>query len=374
MTTEERLLYSTSTLMGVAQSLYKPGSFFGKTIFTEKFQSHGEFINLDDIEDSEDLAGFVGSPDSEATLVENQAFKTRIFRPTTIKEKKQVTAHRAMRRMAGEVGLTTQGATPPLNLMQRATQLLGKELKSLVHRVERTEEKMMSDMLNTGSFNVVGKDVNETIDLQMPASHKITLTGDDLFSSSNSDIIAQISEWQTMISDDGGLGPANVAVIGSQVWYAILNHPQFKGVNSAFNALRVDIGGLKPIPMPEQKASHLGLFNFNGMLLDIYTYYGTYKDPITRLQTPFMPKDKIFIMNTLGRPIMAHGAIVDFGAEDPASVNEFRPYVTEQQAIPMPRFLDSWVTRDPKARVVMLQSHPLALLAKPKCFASIKAV
>lgn len=373
MTTEERMLYSTSTLMPIAQALYKPGSFFGKTIFTEQFQSQGEYINLDDIDDTRELATFVGSADSESTLVENQAFQTRILKPTTIKEKKQVTAHRAMMRMGGEVGIYPVGA-PPLSIVQRATQILGKELQSLANRVNRTEEKMMSDILNTGTFHVTGKGVDELIDFGMPSSHKVTLTGNDLFSSSNSDIIAQIADWQTLIDTDGGLGPANVAVLGTSVWHAILNHPQFKGVNSSFNALRIELGNLIPKALPDQKAAYLGQFNFDGMLLDIYTYSDTYVDPDTRVLTPFMPKDKIFLMQTLGRPIMAHGAVIDFGAEDPTTTNEFRPYMTEQQAIPMPRFLDSWITQDPKARVVMLQSHPLPILVKPKCFMSIKAV
>lgn len=370
--TVTELLLNPITLLSAVKTIPPLSTFLRDFLFKETQQSQTLSVAIDELIGSRRLAPFVAS-NTVAPNVEKLPISTKIYRPPLVKAKKNLQAIDALNRLPGELPFTTGGA---FNQQQRAMELLGWELQDLSDRISRREEWMISQLLDTGSITIGGDGINETIDYSMPATHKITLTGNDLFSSSNSDPIALFTGWQRLIQQDGKMGPADFAIMGRSVRDAFLGHPKISANStSLLNTLRVDLGVINPSTLPNG-AEFLGTLKGMGGL-NLYAYNEYYEDDNGNTYD-MMPADKIFIGFSRARNIFAYGAIQDFQSPT-ATSNASRmpntlPTLPRNNLYAMSRFPKTWFTEEPSAQMLMIQSAPLPIMVRPECFASIKAV
>jgi hypothetical protein len=364
--TLQELLLSPITLLTAVKTIPHNPTFFRDFLFKETQQSQTLSVAIDELVGNRRLAPFV-SGQAIAPSVQKMPFSTKIYYPPLIKAKKNLQALEALNRLPGELPFTTGAA---FDQQQRAMELLGWELQSLSDSISRTEEWMISQLLDSGQLSIVGEGIDKVVDYEMPASHKLTLTGNDLFTNSSSDPVALFTSWQRLIQQDGKMGPADFAIMGRNVRDAFLSHPKISAnATSLLNTLRVDLGVINPAMLPTG-AEFLGT-------LRLYAYNEYYEDD-SGVTHDMMPADKIFIGFSRARNIFAYGAIQDL--QSPASMSNTSRIPTGLPSLPrnnlyaMSRFPKTWFTEEPSAQILMIQSAPLPIMSQPACFASIKAV
>jgi len=339
-------LFDTRTMLAMLDQKLPARTFLLDTFFSRTEISNTAYVDIDIIKGKRKMAPFVNAK-AEGQLVERDGMTTSSFAPPYLKPKWATSAADILKRAAGQ-SIYGGNASP----MAKAAEQMVKDLDEMDQIITRREEWMAAQALNTGSIDVVGEGVNATIDFSMKASHKITLTGGDLWSAaSTSKPLEDLRAWRDRVGQSSGIVP-NVAVFGSDVINAFLANDQVK---DQLNTRRVDLGVIDPQFLAEQGVVYYGHVKDVG--LDIYGYTEWYD--IDGTEYPMVPADKILLGSTGARTARHYGAIQDLEFPGGASVRLF------------PK---SWVEKDPSVQMLLGQSAPLVVPHQIDAFASIKAV
>lgn len=342
-------IYDTRTMLKALVQMKRPRTFLRDTFFGGLQTFTTKHVDLDIVKGSRKIAAFV-SPLSEGKVVADEGYDTQTFTPPYLKEKKSLTPQELFTREAGST-IYAPGDGPA----QRAQKELGKKLSKLDDRFTRREEVMCAQAMDTGTVTCVGEGINAVVDFGMPAAHKITLGGIDLWTDqANSNPGDDLVDWCQMIAKASGVVP-NRAIMGLDVWKAFKNHPAIK---DKLDNRRILMGQINPQNLPNG-VTYLGSFTDAGVDLDLYAYSEWFVDPADGLEKPIVPADKLWLGSTNARCEKLYGAIQDIDAGGLAALQ---------------RYPKSWVVKDPSVRWVLLQSAPLMGLLQPDAFASIKPV
>jgi hypothetical protein len=321
-------IFSTRVMLAAMEQMFTPARFLRDTFFRGETRSNSEYVDIDVVKGKRRLAPFC-SPLIEGKVVDRLGFTTNTYQPPYIKQKKVTTAADVLKRQAGE---TIYGADR--GPQQRAQEILGADLVELMEMIDRREEWMCANILDTGKVTCTGDGLNVVIDFGLAGTHKITLTGADLWSATTSNPILDLRTWKRLIQKDSGLNP-NIVLMGASVIGPFLDHAKTK---DAYNMLKVDRGAINPQQLP-------GGVTYWGFLKDIacdfYTYDEWYLDDSQVLQ-PLVPDKKVWMIASGARAGKHYGAIKDLDA-----------------LAAVPRFPKSWTVPDPSARFVMVQSAPI---------------
>lgn len=326
----EAVLFSTRTMLRMVEQAKRPRRFLLDLFFGGPPEnSMSEYVDIDIYNGKRRMAPFV-NPKHEGKLVERTGYTTRTYKPPYVKPKMITTAADIFTRMPGEhayIGGKTAG--------QIAAEHLGRDMADLDDQITRREEWMAAQALNGGVVNIVGDGVDDTIDFQMPANHKVTLSGTDLWSDAGSDPIADLRAWKRRVVQTCGIA-ADAAVFGQDVVNAFLKNDEVK---AQLDNRRIDLGTALMQDLDETGAIFIG--RFGGV--DCFAYDEWYLDENGDEQ-PMVPVDKVLVGSTRVRTARHYGMIQDVG--NMASVD---------------RFPKTWVEQDPSARFIMLQSAPLVV-------------
>jgi len=348
-------LFDSRTMLSAVEQIKRPGTFLRDMFFPLQNQSDTETVDVDIIKGKRRMAPFV-SPMAEGKLVEGQGFSTSTIKPGYVKPKMVTTAQDLMTRSAGNVLYAGQQTVE-----QRAQAKLGKDLATLMDMVTRREEWQAAQALNLGQVVMKIKaetgDKTVTVDFNMPATHKITLAGLDLWSdTANSNPIAKLRAWAQLIGKDSGLSP-NTLVLGSDAAQAFIDHPK---VQKILDMRAVDMGAINPQQLPEG-VSYVGRINAPGLFVDVYSYDEWYIDDDTAVETPMVPVNKVWLGTSKAQNTQLHAVIQDVEA-------------IEGGLAAVSRFPKSWITKDPAVRWLMMQSAPLMALNQPDAFVSAQVL
>lgn len=341
-------MYETRTMLQALEQIPSPRTFLRDTFFGGVKTHDTKHVDIDIVKGKRKIAAFV-KPISEGRVVENEGFETKTFTPPYLKEKKRLTPQELFNRPAGSV-IYAPGDGPEA----RAQKELGTKLAELEDRFTRREEVMAAELMNSGLVTVTGEGINAVVDFGMPAAHKVTLIGTDLWTDAASDPLTDLIDWCLMIGQASGLLP-NTAILGIDVWKALRSNAKF---TAALDNRRIINGQIDPRVLPNG-VSYLGSINESGVDLDLYTYAEWYVDPVTSNELPMVPADKLWLGNPAARCKRLYGAIEDLDAGGLAAVE---------------RFAKSWVVPDPSVRWLLLQSAPLVAMLQPDAFGSMKVV
>lgn len=337
-------LFETRNMLRALEQMKPPRTFLRRNFFVETNTFNSKNVDIDIRKGKRRLAVYV-KPVAEGKLVDRIGFKTYSYAPPYVKMKMATTAQDFLTRGVGE---TIYGASD--GPMQRAQKQVGKDLAELDEMITRLEENQAAELLDTGIVTVVGEGINDTIDYVMPASHKITLTGTDLWTdTTNADPHQDLKTWKRLIAKDSGLIPTDV-IMGTAAIDAYIVHPK---VTTAFDTRRIDLGLITPEQI-EDGVIFYGRIREVGV--DVWTYEEYYLDNAGTEQDMVDP-NKVLMVTRRARTSKNYGAIQDLKAN--AAV---------------PRFPKSWEEEDPSVRFVMLQSAPLLALHQVDAFISAKAV
>jgi hypothetical protein len=344
-------LFETRTLLDIVSQLKRPQSFLLDMFFKATKTFDTENVDIDIYKGKRRMAPFV-SPVQAGKVVERLGYSTNSYKPPYVKPKMVTTAQDILMRPAG-----TTIYPGGLSLAQRAAQQVGTDLATMDDMITRREEWMAAQALNAGTISVVGDGVNDVIDFQMAAGHKITLTNTALWTdTTNSNPLENLATWSRLAAQDSGIVP-NIAVLGSSAAAALFTWLRVNDKSGGdISSIKVTLGQIAPQSLPNG-ANYLGFLRYNSLNLDLYTYDEWYVADADGVEYPHVPVDKVFLGSTNAQNTRLYGAIKDLKA-----------------LAAMPRFAKSWEEEDPSARFLMLQSAPLIALNQPDAFVSAKVV
>lgn len=340
-------IFDTRTMLEAVEQMKTPRRFLMATFFNgsnpRTFPT--KTVDIDIVKGKRKMAPFV-HPKLPGSVSLGEGYSSSTYAPPYVQPKRETTADLILKRAAGE---SPYAAKPPA---QRAAEKLGADLRDLDEEIIRREEWQCAQALTTGQIRVVGEGVDDTIDFLMAADHKITLTTGK-WDADGSDPIANLRAWKRKIAKDSGR-TANTAVLSAEAVAAFQANDM---VMKQLNTRRVDMGMIKPEELPDG-VTYLGYLNDPG--LDLYAYDEWYLDE-EDVEQPMIPAGGLILGASNTRNAMLYGAIQDLDA-------------IESGMVEAARFPKSWVTPEPSARWLKLQSAPMAGFVEPDAFIFAKVV
>ncbi len=164
------------------QSLYEilyermPILFFLKRFFNGTPEISSEsLLRLEYYKEGKIAAAYVGRREP-GNMVEDVNLQSKPIEPPYLKPKSLTSVTSRGQRKMGQNPFND--STSP---QQRKAQETGEKLALLERQIQRAEELQCSDLLQTGEVNARDTENNtlRKVKFDMPASHRVTLTGDD---------------------------------------------------------------------------------------------------------------------------------------------------------------------------------------------------
>lgn len=320
-------MYDTRIMLAALEELFPPRTFFKDTFFTNTILTEATYVDIDVFKGKRRTAAYV-RPLAEGQIVGRTGYKTNTYEPPYMKPKRPITPKDLLNRTPGEV--IYQGAKTPAD---RAREMLMRDLSEMDEYITRAEELQAVEAMVSGAVTVT--DGNK-IEFGLNPSHLITLTGNDLWSNPASRPLLMLQAWRRRIMKDCGLTP-DILIMGTNAIDAFISHPEIKG-SGGLTPIKITLGQITPQILPN------GVIYWGYLptiACDIYTYDEWYRDQ-NDVEQAYIPTNQVILASTRARFNKCYGAIQDIAA-----------------MYAVARFPKSWVTEDPSARWIMMQSAPL---------------
>lgn len=344
-------IFDTRTMLEAVEQMHRPTRWLRDMFFPAATPSDTDTLDVDIIKGGRKLAPFC-SPLAEGRVIPGTGFTVNTIKPGYIKPKRPTTAADLLTRLPGQT-IYSGGQT----IEQRAQIKLGQDLADLMDTIDRREEWMAASALDLGTITMTIKgetgDKSVVVDFGMDSTHKVTLTGTDLWADAGSDPLAKLASIAQIIRKDSGISP-NVLVLGSDAAAAFINNAK---VQKLLDLRAVDVGEVKPMELP-QGVTYVGRIRYPGLFVDVYAYDEWYEAESTGTLTPMVPAKKAWLGSTRSANRTQYAVIQDIEA-------------IEGGQAAVSRFPKSWVTKDPAVRWLMVQAAPLPTMKQPDAFASI---
>lgn len=320
-------IFTTSVLARVVSELPAPAPFiFGSFFRTEQIET-AEEIRFDVDSGRRRLAPFV-SPIVAGQVVRSKGYKTQVFAPAYIKDKRVFDASRAFKRAIGErIG----GELAPAQRMQAA---LARDLLDQVQMLTRRQEVMAVEALRTGKIVVKGETYDETeVDFGRDAALTKALTSSARWGETSVSPLSDVQDWSLLVTEKSGAA-ANIVVMDVKAWKLFSADESVQKLLDRFRGKDV----MNPTVVGEG-GRYMGSLGD----LDVYVYAGWYEHPDTGAVTPYLPDYTVLITSPDLEGVRAYGAIRD----------------EEAGFQSMAYFTKSWLEKDPSVRYLLMQSAPL---------------
>ena len=326
-------MFDTRTMTRSLEQLYVPTSYLRDSFFGSIERHTTRYVDIDIVKGGRKVAAYV-HPRNEGSKVDKRGFSTKSYKAPYTKEKMVTTAEEYLTRNAGDVIYTAD--TPEA----RAAKELGKNLRELGERVDRLEELQAAQALQTGKILVKGEDVDDIIDFGFAPEQLPVLTNTAKWSdTTNSTPLDDLQKWHEETRKRSGLVPSMVLADSAAIRF-LLKNKNVIGNTGLLSSFRVTLGQIDPQKMNAQGVKYWGYLQDPG--IDLWSYDAYYEDPVSGLTVPYINPGTVLMIGEGARLTRHYGAIEDLGATAQVS-----------------RFAKSWVTDDPSARWVMVQSAPL---------------
>lgn len=331
-------LFDTRNMIQALRQMLPVKTFLKDNFFPEVSIHNTRNIDIDIKKGKRRLPLYV-KREAEGTLVERIGFVTRSYTPPYIKPKMVTTATDFLKRDENRTVYQTDEGP-----MARAQRRLGEDLSDLEEMITRAEEYQAAQLLQGGILSLKGDGFTDTIDFEVPASHKPVLAGGDLWDSTTEEPLEDLRVWKRLVKKDSGLNITDV-IMGTEALDAFLKSPQ---VVNSLDTRRMDLGTI----IPEEMADGVTFYGrIRDVGVDLWTYDEWYVDPISGVETAMVDPKKVIVATRRARTAVHYGAIEDLDAN-----------------FAMARFAKSWKKDDPSAQMIMVQSAPLVALHQVDAF------
>jgi len=302
-----------------------------------------EYVEIDVYKGSRRISKY-SKRGHRGSQVENVGYKTVTHKPPLMSPEKTTRAAELFKKEFGKSVYDDSGSSA------RAYAKLGKDFAELKEMCERTKLTQVSDALSTGTITIVEDGETRVIDFDMPASHKIILSGGDLWSdTTNSDPIADIKAWKRLASQDSGV-VCDAMVFGNDVVDAFVAHPK---VQAYMDKRRMNLGEVNMTTL-ENGLVQIAT-NIHGVT--IYSYDELIRDEATQLNVPVVADDKV-LFGATGAKVSVHFAGIEVTEDEIVYVDAAQEYS------------EVYTDKAEKAMKARYQTAPLCALSQADAFGS----
>ena len=280
-----------------------------------------------------------------------------IYAPADVDEK---TGRKTVTMQAPRLADKRFVASAELNALRAYGKQMGMELMKT--RIAREQNDMRGKHDRTLEFwaanalkgKIYDKDLTTVlVDYNMDATHKLTLTGNDLWTDgANSDPIAKIREWKRLIEDDSAANITGwLAYLGWEVMDALIAHAKVKDFLKTDRGAQIAENGRLKI------LAEVELDEYNGSFLD---------DAGTRKR--FIDSDEFLLIGLCDDLVdVPYAPVVDDDA--PGGVGNI-----DVNGNGVLFFSKSWKEQDPSGRWIKAETRPLPVLQRPGAVVDAKVV
>lgn len=276
-------IYKTQQLLKAIVNMPKVNTFIRDSFFpnTETFATEDVLIDIK--KGKRKMAPFV-APRIGGVTVSREGYRTEKYTAPRMAPQRAITIDDISKRGVGEDVFSTK--TPA----QRQAELLANDSKELAEMIDRREEWMSAQTLLEGKVLLKGyagrtdKDIIEQ-EINFDFENHITLSGTDLWTDPNADILKTLRETRKMCIKKSGIAP-DTLVLGSKAYDAFIGNSKIKELMDLAN-LRV--GVIEP-SLVNDAVTYIG--KLPGLGIEIYTYDDWYIDD-DGIEKPYIPENKV---------------------------------------------------------------------------------
>lgn len=309
----------------------KPFQNFLLHFFGMEYLSQDEQINFDKITDDKRIAVFV-NPRRPGEVIKQRGSAVVSYKPGYIKDKRTVDPTHVFKRKAGQ----------PMNSALTPSQRYSATIVDLsliqVNALYRRLEWMAAQLLLDGTYDMVGDDINVNIDFDRKASKTVTKTTTARWLKANANV-SPVDDVEELIEESEA--PIRAIIMGKYAFRAFRRDSKF----TEQMTIESRLGDRNFTDMPQKNGWEDVTFRCTimGGTIPIYTFTGTYTDPVSGTETAFIPDDAVIGVCDNSNGYQCFSTIQDADAN----------YET------LPYFMKNWAEKDPGIPYLMLQSAPM---------------
>lgn len=353
----ENLLYDRVTLQKTLDKTKRPYKYLKDTFFSTTVEHLTDRFAFDVVKGTEQIAPFV-HPEIGGKMLEKAGYETKDFQPPEVSPEKIITAQDVESRLAGEE------INSRVSKEQRQLTLASRFIRELDEAITRREELMCSELLFYGRVTVEGEGYpRQIIDFwpSDPAEQPFVDIGasdaDLYWDGASANIIDDLVHAADRIEDNSNTS-ARIAILGAGAAAALrADEDLWKKLDNR----RINVGSLETRRL-DGGVRYLGTFLDSG--LELYTYRGSYIDPVTKQRTKLVPDDRVLIGSPSSENVMNYGRVTLTDEQ-----NEIIRFIARD------RVADSWMQRKrPAGRILQIKSRPLPTIRDIDSFYVMKVL
>lgn len=345
----EVIQYNTRDMLAALQIATAPTMFLQNRLVKRTSEHGTKHIEIDTVRGGHRVARYVDRA-GDAKVIAKPGFGTKLHVIPYTKEKTVLTPEDLETRTPGTT--IYQSGSPA----SRRDALVGRWLRELDNRIVRLEEKQLADALVTGKVTVAGDGVSYEVDYGRNAGNSVTLTAGDRWSeASTRDIPKNMRDAANqMVSPGVDGGYPTIAIFGRAAAGYFISDSE---IRARLDNRRMEMGGIDPRVLADQKATFLGTFRDSGINVDCYTYDAQYVDTAAASQF-YIPTNNVIFINEGLRCERHYGMISNLKSGN---------FIGR-------RFPLNWISDDGSKWILQLESSPLVCLHEPDATYNLQTV
>lgn len=346
---------NTSKFLRTYEQTASPTMFFSDMFSSPSSNFfNSEEVEFDVLRSDEEVAIVITDLSSGYRINSEDMYTNKKFKPPVLKEAVPINAYDM---------LTKEPGDNPFEDRAFRAKLISRVMRSMTTvemKIRRTMELQASQALQTGKITLTDPDSNVKyeIDFKPKASHFPT-AGVSWATATGEQKLADL-ESMAEVNRNDGLSDSDEIVMGVDTF---TNFIQDDAVQKVYDNRRIDLGNIGPMQRRPNGGNFRGRIEIGNYMFNIWTYGGRYIDPVTRVKTQYMAKNKVIMRDSMARMDAVFGAIPNFNSMLNAGRNPIPelPGRMSSQSGRMDLFTNAWTTNDGEHLMAGIGSRPLMI-------------
>ncbi len=321
--------------------------------------SDTEIVAIDVVREDEEISPVVNTCEGPTFNVADQ-FTTKEWTPPSINEAMPFDCREYLKRLAGQTEYEAVSTTFQASLVTR----LLEGMQKLENKIRRNREWQASQILQTGTLDLVDQDGNVTyqIDYQPKASHFVT--AGTAWSAGGADPMADVEALADQIRDDS-LQDANRLIMGAGAFNAF---KQNTIVQNQLDNRRIEVGTIAPKPSGKG-GKYQGVVDVGNYKFEIWTFNGRGIIPASGTKTLFVGDANCIVLSSEARLDTVFAGVPTAIRPDPRFADILPDRISVPTAVDMAPNIYS--TPNGKQVILELESRPLLIPTAIDSFGTI---
>lgn len=262
-----------------------------------------EAVELDIIRADQSIALTVQDVSAGYRMNAESLYEKKEITPPPFKEAFTVNAFELLKQQPGQNPF--QNPNIQLNLIRKVY----RGVRKIARKISRANELQAAQVLQEGKATFRDEDGGVMFTLSYNPSATHYPTASVAWDQAGADILGDLEGLANVIRTDGLVTP-NRLIFGSKAFAAAMANEKFL---ARFNIRNANFGFLQPPEMRGQGGIYHGTVAIGSYNYEVWTYDGSYADPQTGVDTPYMNPSKVLVMSTQTRLDAAFGAVPNIG-------------------------------------------------------------